>query len=228
MCIRDSFGSFIGNGHACLPRGFMISGTQVLPPSGNKFASNFPFSLDGFSRSNHSFSNPVRLGRIAQFCLRKYLIIMVFLCAHEALIAQSALTSPTPGSIFTGSTATFSWSTATGANGYTLWLGSTGVGSNNLFHSAESPATSLTVTGLPTNGETIYARLNTYTHGTLQHLDYTYTAFSLMQAALTSPAPGSTLTGPTVTFSWSAATGASGYSLWLGSTGCLLYTSRCV
>jgi hypothetical protein len=146
--------------------------------------------------------------------------MLAFVCMHAALTAQSKITSPAPGSVLTGSTATFSWSATTGANGYSLWLGSTGVGSNNLYHCAESKATSITVPGLPTNGETIYAQLNTYTNGTMQHLNYTYTAFtSSTSAALTSPAPASTLPGPTVTFDWSAGTSASGYSLWLGSTG---------
>ncbi len=196
----------------------MKFGTQVLPQSGKKFAGSFPFSLDGSSLSNHLFPNPSCRARIDRSCMRKYLILIVFLCAQAALIAQSALTSPTPGSVLTGSTVTFTWS-ATGAKGYSLWLGSKGVGSNNLFHSGESLATSFTAAGLPTDGETIYAQLNTYVNGAVTHLDYTYTAVTLAPAALTSPAPGSTLPGSTVTFNWSTDPGASGYSLWLGSKG---------
>jgi hypothetical protein len=37
-------------------------------------------------------------------------------------------------------------------------------------------ATSLTISGLPTNGETVHARLNSIVNGVLQHADYTYTA----------------------------------------------------
>ena len=71
---------------------------------------------------------------------------------------------------------TFSWTAGTGnTTGYSLWLGST-VGTNNLYHSGATVATSVTATGLPTNGETIYARLYTYINGVTEHTDYTYTA----------------------------------------------------
>src|ERR1019366_2407680 len=38
-------------------------------------------------------------------------------------------------------------------------------------------------------------------------------------ATLTSPLPGASLSGTSITFSWTAVTGACGYKLWLGSTG---------
>jgi len=38
------------------------------------------------------------------------------------------------------------------------------------------------------------------------------------KAVITSPSPGSTLPGPTVTFTWSQETGATSYQLWLGHT----------
>jgi len=133
--------------------------------------------------------------------------------------AQAVLTTPAPGSVLVGPNVTFSWTAGTGnTTGYSLWLGSTGVGSSNLYHSGETTATSVTANGLPTNGETIYARLFTTINGATVHADYTYTAVS--QAVLTTPTPGSTLTGATVTFTWTAGTGhTTSYSLWLGSTG---------
>jgi hypothetical protein len=91
--------------------------------------------------------------------------------------SQALLTSPTPGSTLTGSSVTFTWSTVSGATGYTLWLGSTGVGSNNLGGSGSTTATSYTKNGLPTNGETIYVRLFTIFSGGIVHTDYTYTAY---------------------------------------------------
>ena len=131
----------------------------------------------------------------------------------------AALTSPVALSTLTGPTVAFTWTAATGASGYSLWLGSTGVGSSNLYNSHLATATSATAVGLPTNGETIYARINTIYGGVAQHTDYTYTAATQPPASITSPQSSSTLTGSTVTFTWTAATGASGYSLWLGSTG---------
>jgi hypothetical protein len=91
------------------------------------------------------------------------------------------------------------------------------VGSSNLKNLGITSGTSVAVTGLPTNGETIYARLWTSYSGVKEYFDYTYTATT--QAALTSPLPSSTLTGPNLTFSWTAAAGATEYYFWLGSTG---------
>jgi len=133
----------------------------------------------------------------------------------------TSLTSPTAGSVFAGPSVTFKWALASGANGYFLHLGATGAGSMNLLNSAEysSTTSSVTINGLPVNGETIYARLFTDYNGTHVHNDYVFTASK--QAALTSPAASATLAGPSVTFDWSAATGSSvkGYFLHLGSTG---------
>jgi sugar lactone lactonase YvrE len=130
---------------------------------------------------------------------------------------RATLTAPTPGSTLTGPDVTFKWTVATGATGYELWLGSKGVGSSNLYKSVSKTVTSLKVSGLPTNGDKIYARIITKFNGTSVHADYTYTATK--KAELTSPKPDSKLTGPSVTFAWTAATGATGYELWLGSKG---------
>jgi uncharacterized repeat protein (TIGR03803 family) len=131
----------------------------------------------------------------------------------------AALTSPTPGSTLTGSTVTFSWTAATGATTYALNLGSTGAGSSNLYNSGHITTTSATATGLPLNSETVYAELWAYVNGAWVTTDYTYKAAGKTAAALTTPTPGSTLAGSTVTFSWTAATGATTYALNLGSTG---------
>jgi predicted outer membrane repeat protein len=132
---------------------------------------------------------------------------------------RAALTAPSSPGTFTGPDVTFSWSPATGAVGYSLWLGSTGVGSFNLYDSGATTALTAAANALPTNGETIYARVNTlYPGGLSVSNDYTYTAVNAPMATLTTPAPSSTLTGAKVTFTWTAATGATGYSLWIGST----------
>jgi uncharacterized repeat protein (TIGR03803 family) len=127
------------------------------------------------------------------------------------------LTVPTPGAKLTGPSVTFHWAAGTGATSYALWLGTNGVGSNNLGSSGATTALSATFNGLPTNGEMIYARLFATVNGVLQHYDYTYTAAS--GAMITSPAPGGTLTGPSATFQWTPPTGATSYDLWLGTTG---------
>jgi len=128
-----------------------------------------------------------------------------------------ALNLPAPGSVLNGPEVTFSWPAAPGATGYSLWIGTTGAGSNNVYGSGERSVNSVTVAGLPTNGGTIYVRLYTsFGEGTV-HSDYVYTATT--RAAMISPAGGSALGGTSQTFSWSASTGASGYSLWLSGIG---------
>jgi hypothetical protein len=118
----------------------------------------------------------------------------------------------------TGPSVTFDWSSATGANLYYLSIGSTGVGSNNLFNTGWRDVTSWTATGLPTNGETVYVRITTDYNGLVAHSDTTYKAAK--QAELTTPAPGTALVGSSVTFDWSAGTaGATLYYLSIGSTG---------
>ena len=137
--------------------------------------------------------------------------------------AQAGLTEPGTSGTLAGPDVTFGWSAATGTSvkGYFLHLGTTGVGSENLLNSAEYSTSTLSValTGLPLNGETIYARVFTDYNGTHLYKDYVFTAAK--QALLTSPAQGATLPGATETFDWSAATGGNvkGYFLHLGTTG---------
>ena len=130
----------------------------------------------------------------------------------------AAMTSPAPGSILAGSTVVFTWSQALGATGYYLWIGSTGVGSNNIYNSAEKTVTSYTMTSMPTNSEPIYVRLITNFNGFWAWKDYTYTA-AKQAALILSPVQGATLAGKSVAFTWSAPAGATGYYLWIGSTG---------
>lgn len=130
---------------------------------------------------------------------------------------SATLTSPAPGTVLTGSSVSFMWSAGTGATAYQLWLG-TGVGSYHYYSSGQITALSASVTGLPTGGQTIYARLWSLVSGTWVYNDYTYTASGTPAAAvLTSPAPGSVFSGSAVTFTWTAGNGASLYNLWLGS-----------
>jgi hypothetical protein len=132
----------------------------------------------------------------------------------------AALTSPTPGTVLSGSSVAFAWSAGDGPTEYQLDLGTTGVGSSNLYNSGGTTATTETVSGLPTGGVTVFARLYSLISGKWQSNDYTYTeAGTLVPAALTTPTPGSTLAGSTVTFAWTGGNGPAEYQLELGTTG---------
>ena len=131
----------------------------------------------------------------------------------------SAITSPAPGSTLTSASTTFTWNAASGSvAGYILWVGTT-PGGYDLANMGPISGTSATV-NLPTNGATIYVRLWTFINGMAPlHNDYTYTEFTFSAPAITSPAPGSTLTSASTTFTWNAASGSvAGYILWVGTT----------
>jgi hypothetical protein len=127
----------------------------------------------------------------------------------------AALTMPPPGTILSGSAVTFDWSSVTGATQYWLYVGTTGVGSLNVYSSSTGLATSAGVTGIPTSG-TIYVRVWTL-NGSWRWNDYTYTGGGA--AAMQTPIPGSTLSSSTTTFGWNAGTGVDQYWLYFGTTG---------
>jgi hypothetical protein len=115
--------------------------------------------------------------------------------------------------MLSGSTAMFNWNAGTASpQEYWLDIGSS-AGGNNYYSSGNlGNALSATVSGLPTNGTTVYVTLYTLVSGTWTPNSYTYTASS--QGVLTTPTPGSTFTSSTVTFDWRA--GSPGpYSYWL-------------
>jgi hypothetical protein len=129
----------------------------------------------------------------------------------------SGMTTPAPSSTLTGSSATFKWNGFCGATGYWVDIGST-AGGNNYYSSGNLGVvyTTPTVTGLPTNGSTIYVTLYDLVNGSWVSNPYTYTAFNANAetAVLTTPTPSSMLSGSTVTFGWSAGT-ASPQEYWL-------------
>jgi hypothetical protein len=134
-----------------------------------------------------------------------------------ATIVRAQILSPAKGSTLTGSTVTFSWTGESGATSYQLWLGRT-LGAHDLAVIGTTQLSG-TVTTLPTDGSQVFATLNGYAGGKWTVQDTaSYTALNLIKAAIQSPAEGATLVGSTVTFIWTAETGATSYQLWLGRT----------
>ena len=132
----------------------------------------------------------------------------------------ATLTTPTPSTKLTSSSVTFTWSAGEGVTYYWFNLGTTDSGANakNLYSGSSTTLTSVNVTGLPTNGETIYATLYSYIAGAWQPTVYTYTASGTPSpAVLTIPSPTTQLTSSTVTFTWSAGNPATSYWFSLGT-----------
>jgi N-acetylneuraminic acid mutarotase len=132
-----------------------------------------------------------------------------------------SLTSPAPGSTLSGSTVTFAWNPGgVGATRFVLRLGTTVFGSMDVYHPSPITGTTAQVSAIPTNGAYLYARLWYYVNGTWKYVDAKYTeAGTPTPPALTTPAPGSTLPGSTVTFTWNPGVGATRFVLRLGTTG---------
>src|SRR6185295_5761476 len=87
------------------------------------------------------------------------------------------MTSPAAGSTLTSSSQTFTWDSGTGVSSYRLDIGNT-AGATDVYAGQATTNVSAQVTGLPTDGRTIWARLSSNISGTWQFNDYSYTAAS--------------------------------------------------
>ncbi len=133
----------------------------------------------------------------------------------------SAIYSPVPSSTLTGSTATFQWCVYPGATNYWVDIGSSAEGNNYLQTGSLPPTTfAVTANNLPTDGSTIYVTWWYYINGSWSYTEYQYTAFGggSQIGVITSPTPGSTLSGSSQLFSWTAGSEATAYWIDAGST----------
>ncbi len=139
--------------------------------------------------------------------------------AFSASAGKGVITSPVSGSTLPGSSVTFTWSAGSGATAYWLDAGSTPGGDQYYQSGNLGNILSTSVQGLPTNGSTVYVTLYSYAGGQWLYNQYSYTAFNTQSGlgVMQTPLPGSILSGNTVTFTWSAGSGASSYWLDVGS-----------
>jgi predicted outer membrane repeat protein len=177
-----------------------------------------------------TFTNISTLAPVSNDTLTATLALNASLSPALNLTAQSAaylanapvpatLTFPTPSTTLTGASATFTWSGGAGVQEYDLIVGTTGVGSSDVYDSGGTTATSLTVT-VPTTGATLYVRFRQRLSAVWQSADYTYTEFgAAIPPAINSPTSGSTLTGASVTFNWAGSNISQDYELLVGASG---------
>jgi hypothetical protein len=81
---------------------------------------------------------------------------------------------PEPGSTLTGSTVTFSWTAGSQVTQYNLRVGTTAANSSNIFGDTVA-GQSVTVSGIPVTGGTLYVRLYSMIDSAWQWHDYIYT-----------------------------------------------------
>ncbi len=134
---------------------------------------------------------------------------------YTAVDNRAQMIGPINGSALGSSSATFTWSAGTGASAYALYVGSS-PGGNDLYAKAEGTSLTDTVNNLPVDGRPIYVTLWSLINGNYRPNNYNYTA-SDNRAQMTSPVNGSVIGTPSVSFTWSAGTGASAYALYVGS-----------
>jgi len=146
-----------------------------------------------------------------------------FIDANRAVVTSQPATmiSPPNGSTLSGSSVTFQWTTGTAVSEYFLYVGNQ-PGYNDIYGQSQGTNTSRTVSGIPTDGRTIYVRLWSKIGSSWQYRDYTYTAALIgvtpVPATMISPANGSTLSGSTVTFQWNSGSLIQEYFLTIGNS----------
>jgi hypothetical protein len=135
--------------------------------------------------------------------------------AQADLVGTAAsFTNPTSGGV-KDSTRPFAWTAVSGAQQYSLWVGTT-VGGADLGTAYVSPSTlSYDIPMLPT-GRTLYARVWTEANGAWS--GYQDIAFTTSGGALlTNPAAGQSSVPPGA-LTWSPVSQAQNYALWIGTT----------
>lgn len=136
--------------------------------------------------------------------------------------SAATMISPANATTLAGASQAFTW-TNSGASLYQLQIGTTpGAADIGIFPPAGAAATTITATGLPLNGSTVYVRLLSLIGTTWSFNDYTYTAAAApatsSAAIMISPVNGTTISGASQVFTWSNVAGANSYQLWIGTT----------
>jgi hypothetical protein len=129
----------------------------------------------------------------------------------------AVLQSPTPGlsTILGANNVLFTWSKGVDVTDYQFNLSAVKAGGSELY-TYKGTLTSATVSSIPANGVTVYARLYSYLQGAWQYTDYQYTESGTpTPAVLQSPTPGLTtiLGANNVLFQWSKGTDVADYEL---------------
>ena len=155
-------------------------------------------------------------------------VLLILLIALGASLTPRALAQAAPaeisshvrGSVLPGSTVTFQWTSAAGADEYFFYAGTT-QGGNELFGASQGLRLSVTVGGLPTDGSPVFVRIWTRTGADWAFSDSFFATVggaTEVPAEITSPTFATTLPGDSVTFEWSAGSGVDQYFLYVGTT----------
>jgi hypothetical protein len=92
--------------------------------------------------------------------------------------------------------------------------------SRRSYYQSQSSTFEQTVNSLPSDGSPVYATWWYFVGGSWSYIEYQYNAFGTnpQKGVITSPAPTSTLTGSSLTFTWTAGAGVTAYWIDAGSS----------
>ena len=133
--------------------------------------------------------------------------------------ASTQMTAPVNWTTLSSGSAPFTWSAISGASSYQLYVGSA-PGAHDYFRGNPGSAFTQTVSGLPTDGSTVYARLWSLIGGSWVSNDFVYEASGTgsAKAQISTPVNGTTLSSGTVPITWNAGSGATAYWLYVGDS----------
>jgi hypothetical protein len=136
-----------------------------------------------------------------------------FTLTQAGTVSTPAITSPSPGSTLSSSSATFQWSSGTSVTEFFFYVG-TSLGTNDLYGQSQGLNQSVTVNNLPVNGSTLYVRLWWQIAGLWYTADYTYTAATSCSYGISPSSASPSASSGSGSFSMTAGSGCS----WSAST----------
>jgi len=139
-----------------------------------------------------------------------------------AVIGAGVMADPPPGSTLTSDTVTFTWNAGESSVAYWLYIGSSKGESDIFSDDLWNGITSAQVTGLPTDGRTLYVRLRSRTDTEWRWFnDYVYTAATIIPPdPVTDPIPDDqeTKVWPGAALCWTAGNNTDSFDIYFGTT----------
>jgi len=105
-----------------------------------------------------------------------------FLNAINNAPLPSYMASPVNGTMLTSSNVTFTWSQGRGVTQYEIFAGTT-PGAKDIYSNSGLTSNSVTVSGIPLSGKTIYVQLGSLINGAWQTSNYAYPVLSVQITA---------------------------------------------
>lgn len=138
----------------------------------------------------------------------------------RAASSPASIITPAAGATLLAPNATFAWDAGTGVSRFWLFVGNW-LGGDTLYSADQGTSMTATVPGLPTDGRKIYVRLWSLIDGAWVSRDFEFRAYSAggggpQKAQITSPTPGATLTGTSMTINWTPGVAVTRYWLFAG------------